>query len=175
MASSRKKVLLRDLTGKLRAGHLPLQDFVRYDSKTNAETVDLLDLEGRVTLVPLAPLKWIVWVRDWNLNDQTDPERLTRRTFLARPRSEGLWVRIGFAAGDALEGLAPLDLSLLDGLVRDRGLFLMPPDIRLNTQRLFVPRSAMTSLEVLAVITTPSKKSSASRPKIPSGDLFPDA
>lgn len=174
MANSRKKVLLRDRTGAVQAGHLALQDFVRRDSKNNSDMVDLLDLEGRVVAVPLAPLKWIVWVRDWNLNDRYDPERLTRRTFLARPRSEGLWVRIGFAEGDVLEGLAPLNLSLLDGIGNDRGLFLMPPDIRSNTQRIFVPRSAMTMLEVLAVITTPSKKAAAARISTRSGNLFPD-
>lgn len=175
MASSRKKVLLRDLNGQVHAGHLPLQEFVHPDPATNSTFVDLLDLEGRVTPIPLTPLKWIAWVRDWNLNDPTDPERFIRRTFLARPRTEGLWVRIGFSAGDTLEGLASRDLLLLDGLLHDRGLFLMPPDVRSNTQRIFVPRTAMTSLEIVAVITSPSKKSATSKARISSGNLFPDS
>lgn len=175
MATSRKKVLLRDFAGKVQPGHLPLQNFVRPEPKSAASLLDLLDLEGRVLVVPLAPLKWIAWVRDWNLNDRTDPERLTRKQFLARPRSEGLWVRIGFTDGDLLEGLAALDLTLLDGVERDHGIFLMPPDIRSNTQRIFVPRSAMNSLDILAVITTPSRKQAAATGKAQSGNLFADA
>ena len=175
MTSSRKKVLLRDLEGNLRAGYLPLQRFVRADLRTSAAVVELLDLEGRVVPVPLVEQKWIVWVRDWNLNDRDDPERLMRRTFLARPRTEGLWVRIGFSAGDCLEGMAALDVSLLDSIGEDRGLFLMPPDIRTNTQRVFVPRSAMKTLDVLAVVTSPSKKKAAPALKeFSSGTLFPE-
>jgi hypothetical protein len=174
MATSRKKVLLRDLSGKVQPGHLPLQNFVRLEGKPPANVLDLLDLEARVLVVPVAPLKWIAWVRDWNLNDRADPEHLTRKLFLARPRSEGLWVRIGFADGDTLEGLAPLDLTLLDGIDRDRGIFLLPPDIRANTQRVYVPRSAMKSLEVLAVITTPSKRPNGTRIPGRSGNLFTD-
>lgn len=174
MATSRKKVLLRDLSGKLQPGHLPLQNFVRLEGKPPANVLDLLDLEARVLVVPVSPLKWIAWVRDWNLNDHTDPERLNRKQFLARPRSEGLWIRIGFTDGDTLEGLAPLDLSLLDGMDRDRGIFLMPPDVRSNTQRVYVPRSAMSKFDVLAVITTPSKKLASFRTPSRSGDLFPD-
>jgi len=174
MATSRKKVLLRHLSGKVQPGHLPLHSFVRQEAKPSTHVLDLLDLEARVVVVPVSPLKWIVWVRDWNLNDQINPERLTRKQFLARPRSEGLWVRIGFTDGDTLEGLAPLDLSLLDGMDRDRGIFLLPPDIRSNTQRVYVPRSAMSSLGVLAVITTPSKKADGVRVQSRSGNLFPE-
>ena len=87
-----------------------------------------------------------------------NPERLTRRAFLARPRTEGLWLRLIFRSGDLLEGLAPTDRSLLDALADDDGLFLTPPDTRSNTQRLYVPRSALTDLQLLAVITTPSRR-----------------
>ena len=174
--SSRKKVLVRDLHGNLQAGYLPLQKFVNADFRTNSTTVELLDLEGRVVPVPLAEQKWIAWVSDWNLSDREDPERLTRRIFLARPRAEGLWVRVCFSAGDSIEGLAAPDLSLLDGMGEDRGLFLMPPDLRANTQRLFIPRSAMKSLELLAVITSPSRKQRAVQAAQPaSGRLFPES
>jgi len=174
MATSRKKVLIRHLSGKVQPGHLPLHTFVRTEAKPATHVLDLLDLEARVLVVPVSPLKWIAWVRDWNLNDPIDPERLTRKQFLSRPRSEGLWVRIGFTDGDTLDGLAPLDLNLLDGMDRDRGMFVTPPDIRSNTQRLYIPRSAMGSLEVLAVITTPSKKPEGVRIQSRTGDLFQD-
>jgi hypothetical protein len=168
MANSAKKVIVRTLAQAVHAGYLPASGFVAEGK------VPLLDLTGRVTAIPLAGVRYIAFVRDFNLDDAADPERLTRRAFLGRPRTEGLWVRIAFAAGDTLEGLAPLDAGLLDGLVEDGGLFLVPPDIRSNTQRLFVPRSAIAELQVLGVVTTPSK----TRPAVPESrqdTLFPEA
>ena len=168
MASSRKKVILRTIANAILPGYLPVTGLV--ETRSGAPTVDLLDLEGRITPIPLETVRSIAYVRDFNLGDRDDPERLTRRTFLARPRSEGLWLRLtltgtGSSEKDILEGLAPLDLSLIDALLEDRGLFLIPPDIRSNTQRLFIPRHAFTDLQIVAVITTPSKpKPSKSTP-----------
>jgi hypothetical protein len=59
-----------------------------------------------------------------------------------------------------MEGMAANDLSLL-GL---EGLLLTPPDTRSNTQRIYVPRSALTGLQVLAVIGGQSRRKSASLP-----------
>ena len=152
MASSRKKVIVRTVSDGVLSGYLPPTGVL---GVTGA--VALLDLEARMIDVPLAGIRWIAYVRDFNLADTIDPERLTRRTFLARPRTEGLWVRLTLAGGDVLEGLAPIDAALMDNLMEDGGLFLTPPDIRSNTQRLFVPRRAITELQVLAVVTNPSK------------------
>ncbi|CAN5659572.1 hypothetical protein BH10ACI4_BH10ACI4_13240 [soil metagenome] len=164
-----KKVILRRLRPggqaagltEILPGYLPLAGFVRNRS------LDLLDLSGRVIPIFLNDVKLISYVRDFNLTDTTNPERITRRTFLARPRSEGLWLRLTFTAGDLLEGLAPTDTSLLDNLVNDAGLFLIPPDTRANTQRIYVPRTSIAELALLAVITSPSKK----KP----GPLLPDS
>ncbi|NYF80662.1 DUF6982 domain-containing protein [Granulicella arctica] len=156
MSSSQKKVIVRRFAGDVTPGYLPLNAFVRQDAAT--PRVDLLDLSGRVISLHLNDIKTISYVRDFNLNDTVNPERLARRTFLARPRTEGLWVRLTFRGGDLLEGLAPTDLSLLSNAIEDIGLHLTPPDIRSNTQRIFVPRSAITDLQLIAVITTPSRK-----------------
>ena len=191
MASTSKKALLRRHDGVVLAGYLPAAGFVRSGEPPShaganppaprpetigeAGLVDLLDLAGRTVPVPLADVKTISFVRDFNLDDPVNPERLSRRSFLARPRSEGLWLRVTFLDGDQLEGLAPLDLSLLDTLLTDSGLILTPPDDRTNTHRIFVPRCAITALQLLAVITTPSRP----RPTRPESrddsqaDLFP--
>jgi hypothetical protein len=152
MSNTRKKVIVRRFSGDTLPGYLPHVTFVRNNS------VDLLDLSGRILALPLSDIKTISYVRDFNLADTQNPERLTRRAFLARPRSEGLWLRITFRTGDLLEGLAPTDHSLLDSLIDDGGLFLTPPDTRSNTQRLYVPRAAISELQLLAVITTPSRR-----------------
>ena len=155
MAGSHKKVIVRRMTGEVLPGYLPLAGLVRHG---NPGWVDLLDLGGRVVAIPLTELKMVSYVRDFNLNDTVNPERLLRKTFLARPRTEGLWVRLTFRSGEVLEGLAPMDVGLLDGLMDDRGLFLMPPDARSNTQRMYVPRQAVEELQLVAVITAPSKR-----------------
>jgi hypothetical protein len=159
MSSSKKKVILRRTTGEILPGYLPLSGFTR--GAGSARVVELLDLSGRLIEIPLGDVRMISYVRDFNLADTTNPERLTRRSFLARPRNEGVWVRMTFRAperaAETLEGLAAADLSLLDSLVEDGGLHVAPPDIRSNTQRIFVPRAAIESLQILAVITTPSK------------------
>ena len=47
-----------------------------------------------------------------------------------------------------MEGLAANDRSLVEGA----GLLLTPPDTRSNTQRIYVPRQAIQSLEVVSLI-----------------------
>ena len=172
MATSRKKVLVRTLAHVVHPGYLPLSHLRQEATSSLA----LLDLDARINPIPWATIRWIAYVRDFNLADSTDPEKLTRRTFLARPRTEGLWLRLSLTGGDALEGLAPLDLSFVDNLLTDGGLYLVPPDIRSNTQRLFLPRHAFTDLQLLAVITTPSKSKPApttGAPENPQPSLFP--
>ena len=160
MSNSRKKVIVRRLAGDTLPGYLPLSGFVR--GPASAPVIDLLDLAGRVVEIACKDIKTISFVRDFNLSDSLNPERLTRRTFLARPRSEGLWVRLTFGSPDhspdLLEGLAATDVSLMDSLIDDFGLSISPPDIRSNTQRIFIPRLAIVDLQLLAVITTPSRK-----------------
>ncbi|MGB7353182.1 MAG: hypothetical protein WBD06_05745, partial [Acidobacteriaceae bacterium] len=71
-----------------------------------------------------------------------------RKTFAGRPRGEGLFVRARLKDGDLVEGLAANDLSL----VSSEGVFLTPPDLRSNTQRIWIPKSSLEVLEVIAVV-----------------------
>jgi len=59
-----------------------------------------------------------------------------------------LWVRLRFKDNEVLEGMMANDLSLTTA----EGFLINPPDLRSNTQRIFVPRTALESLTVLAVI-----------------------
>ncbi|SDF19163.1 DUF6982 domain-containing protein [Terriglobus roseus] len=152
MAGSQKKVVLRRFSPGLLWGYLPTSGFA------HAGFLDLLDLSGRIQSIPLSDVKYAAFVRDFNTNDTSAPERLLRKTFLARPRTEGLWLRLTLRDGDRMEGMASLDLTLADGWVEDMGVQLVPPDIRGNTQRLYVPRAAIDQMEVLAVVTSPSKR-----------------
>jgi hypothetical protein len=172
MSSAHKKVIVRRFTGETLPGYLPLTGFVRNRAPQSA--IDLLDLTGRVIPLLLNDIKHICYVRDFNLHDTANPERLTRRTFLAKPRTEGLWLRMTFRTGDLLEGLAPIDITLTDDLIHDTGLHLTPPDTRSNTQRIYVPRTSLAELQLLAVITTPSRRKPLPAASVPSmqEDLF---
>ncbi|WP_158944334.1 hypothetical protein [Granulicella sp. S190] len=168
MSSAHKKVIVRRFTGETLPGYLPLSGFVRN------RIIDILDLSGRVISLAINEIKYICYVRDFNLNDTVNPERLTRRTFLAKPRTEGLWLRLTFRSGDLLEGLAPIDTALADDFINDAGVQLTPPDVRSNTQRIFVPRASVTDLQLLAVITSPSRRKPLPASSVPTlqEDLF---
>ncbi|MEJ7606259.1 MAG: hypothetical protein WKF37_08320 [Bryobacteraceae bacterium] len=71
-----------------------------------------------------------------------------RRSFVSRPKLDGLWVRLTFRDGELLEGVLPNNLLLLE----QSGFNLIPPD---TTQRIFVPRSALLGVQVLGVVGSP--------------------
>jgi hypothetical protein len=148
MSSSRKKAIFRKFSRDWVAGYLPLSGFVR------AGNVEMLDLDGKVLSLAAEDLKWICYVRDFNSGELNNPERLVRKTFAGRPRGDGLFVRARLKDGDVIEGLAANDVSL----VSSEGVFLTPPDLRSNTQRLWIPRTAIEELDVVAVIGAAKKK-----------------
>jgi len=118
-------------------GYVAPANFVR-DGK-----LELLNTSGTVVAIELRDIKGVYFVREFG-----DSDALTRKTFTSRPRTEGLWVRLKFKDNEVLEGMMPNDLSLTTG----EGFLINPPDLRSNTQRIFVPRTALDSLTVLAVI-----------------------
>lgn len=148
MATSRKKTIARKFSQDWVAGYLPTIGFV------HGGFVELLALDGKILQIPTAELKWICYVRDFNSGEAANPERLVRKTFAGRPRTEGLLVRLRLLDGDLLEGLTANDMSLVSG----EGLFLTPPDVRSNTQRIWIPQSAITDFEIVAVIGSAKRK-----------------
>jgi hypothetical protein len=152
MAPAQKKVILRSFTNELAWGYLPQSGFLR-DGQ-----IILMATDGRATPIPIKTLKRIAYVRDFNLDNKVNPERIGRMTFPARPRGDGIWLRLTFRDDELLEGLTTLDLAFADSLLDDHGLFLTPPDPRSNTLRVFVPRLALQSIEVLGFVTAPSRR-----------------
>jgi hypothetical protein len=148
MSSSRKKAIFRKLSRDWVAGYLPASGFV------HEGRLEMLDLDGKVVSLAVADLKWVCYVRDFNSGELNNPERLVRKTFAGRPRGDGLFVRARLKDGDAVEGLAANDVSL----VGSDGVFLTPPDLRSNTQRLWIPRGSIEELEVVAVIGAAKRK-----------------
>ena len=166
MASARKPVIVRKFSRDWYAGYAGA-GFAHDPSE-----VEILDLTGKVLRVPWDQVKGVCYVRDFPIApaDQANPERLLRKRFTIRPRTAGLWLRMTLADGEELEGLAANDLSLVTGA----GLLLTPPDTRSNTQRIYVPRQAIESLEVVSLIgATGRKRPHPAVPATTQSDLFP--
>jgi hypothetical protein len=137
MPSTHKKVIVRKMDRDTVSGYVSPSQFV-HEGK-----LELLNTSGTVISMDLREIKGVYFVREFG-----DSESLTRKTFTSRPRSEGLWVRLRFKDSEILEGLMPADLMQ----TTPEGFLVNPPDQRSNTQRIFVPRTALESLTVLAVI-----------------------
>ncbi len=152
MGSALKKVVVRRFEGGVAWGYLPQEGLRAGDG------VDLMGADGRGNPIAINEIKLIAYVRDFNLDDKDEPERMGRRAFAGRPRGDGVWLRLRFRDGDALEGLADVGVGFLETAIVEGGLFLSPPDGRGNTLRVFVPRAALVEMEVLGWVTAPSKK-----------------
>jgi len=145
-ASTHKKVIVELQDRKLLKGYL------NPSALAKTGPLDLLTSEGEHQELPLDKLRAVYFVRDL-----ADDINLERKSFLSRPKLEGLWVRLRFRDGDQLEGVIPNDLL---GLL-DNGLQITPPDFNSNTDRIFVPRAALTELTVLGVVGIARKKAAA--------------
>jgi hypothetical protein len=137
MSSTHKKVIVRKADRDSIHGYVAPANFV-VDGK-----LELLNTTGNVVTIDLGDINAVYFVRDFSETDV-----LTRKTFTTRPRTEGLWVRLKFKDSEVIEGILPNDLAQNPA----DGYLVNPPDLRSNTQRIFVPRSALASLTVLAVI-----------------------
>ena len=159
MASARKPVIVRKFSRDWCAGYAAPS----FGQET-AE-LELLDLTGKLLHIGWGEVKWVCYVRDFaapsSAADQANPERLLHKRFAVRPRTAGLWLRITLTDGEELEGLAANDRSLLEG----SGLLLTPPDTRSNTQRIYVPRAAIQTLEVVGLIGAGARKNAGPRRK----------
>ncbi|MBV8476174.1 MAG: hypothetical protein JO266_02235 [Acidobacteria bacterium] len=137
MISTHKKVIVRKIDRDTLNGYVAPGNFI------NQGKLEILNTAGTLVGIELREIKGVYFVREF-----TESESLTRKTFSTRPRSEGLWVRLRFKDGEILEGMMPNDLSQ----TLPEGYLINPPDLRSNTQRIFVPRCALLSLNVVGVI-----------------------
>jgi hypothetical protein len=142
MASQRKPVIVRKFSRDWFAGYAGI------GLGQDAGELEILDLTGKVLRIGWDQVKWVCYVRDLPSGEQANPERLIHKKFAIRPRTAGVWLRMTLTDGEEIEGLAANDRSLLDGA----GLLLTPPDTRSNTQRIYLPRQAIQTLEVVGLI-----------------------
>lgn len=116
--------------------------------------IEMLSAQGNMITLPYAEIKTVSFVRDFQAENTGEPER---RVFLTRPKMDGLWVRLAFRDGDIMEGVLPNNLLQLEHY----GFTVIPPDSYSNRQRVFIPRAALRSVEVLGVVGSPLTKRKA--------------
>ncbi|MGH9679715.1 MAG: DUF6982 domain-containing protein, partial [Candidatus Acidiferrales bacterium] len=156
-SSTHKKVVVLFLDRTLLRGYL------NPGKLGTSDGLDLLTPEGEHREIALENVRSIYFVREFN--DQFAPER---KTFLSRPKLDGLWVRLKFRDDEIIEGVVPNDLlSLLD-----RGVQITPPDLHGTTIKIFIPRTALLEMTVLGVVGIARRKPAA--PSLPQPGLFTD-
>jgi hypothetical protein len=136
-AATRKKtvVLLLDLS--------TLKGYLNPAALAESENLDLLTPDGEHRAIPQEDIKAVYFVDDLSLDHE--PER---KSFLSRPKIEGLWLKLTFRDRDTLEGIVKNELLE----ILDRGIQLVPPDLHGNCSRIYVPRSALVEVKVLGVV-----------------------
>jgi len=148
--STNKKVLVA------RFDRESLSGFVNPQSYLLADGLELLTQDGTVSIVPYGDIKLVCFVRDFQ---QGEP-RKELRLFTTRPKMEGLWIRMRFRDGDAMDGVLPNNLLQLDA----QGFSVIPPDPGFQNQRIFVPKAALSAIQVLGVVGSPLR---IKKPKAP--------
>jgi hypothetical protein len=149
--STTKKVIVR------RFDRENLTGFVNAFSYLQPASIELLKPDGALVALPYDEVKSVCFVQDF------EAEAESRKIFMTRPKLEGLWVRMLFRDGEILDGILPNNLLACE----IAGFTVTPPEPDANNQRVFVPRSALKSIQVLGVVGSPLR---AKRKKPPAPD-----
>lgn len=139
--------------------------FVGLQTFCQPSGIELLKPEGDVTIVPYSEIKTVCFVRDFD----AAREPLEGKLFLTRPKMEGLWARMQFRDGQLLDGILTNNLLLLDS----QGFTFTPPEPYSNNQRVFVPREALLTMEILSVVGGPLGKMQSRRRVKPDAPVQP--
>ncbi len=149
--STAKKVVVR------RFDRDTLTGFINPFSYLQPHGLELLRQDGSLSLLPYTEVRSVAFVKDF------DGEPEPSRVFLNRPKLEGLWVRMVFVDGEVMDGILPNNLLSWEVA----GITVTPPEPDSNNQKLFVPREALRSVQVLGVVGSPLR---AKRKKAPAPD-----
>lgn len=143
-SSTNKKVIV------LRFEREPVPGFVQTPGGFGVDAVELLSPAGTVQQVPYTEVKAVCFVRDFEDGDGWQ----RNRSYAARPKTPGLWVKLSFQDGDTCEGVIANNLLLME----PAGFQVILPDPTLAGQRVFVPKEALKEMTVLGVVGIASKK-----------------
>ncbi len=153
--STSKKVLIE------RFERGPLTGFINPQTYLQDSGVELLSPAGAVQVVPYRDVKAVCFVRDFEGADPSNEQK----TFYTRPKMDGLWVRMKFRDGELREGLMPNNLLQIE----PQGFTYVPPNPSANNQRVFVPKAAVTEVQILGVVGSPLRSRKAK--PVPKGQI----
>jgi hypothetical protein len=143
-ASTSKKVVIE------RFDRPPLAGFANRNSYLTSDHVEILVPEGTFTTIALHQIKAVQFVRDF----PPDNAPAVPWVFQARPKMNGLWVRLTFTDGEAREALIVNNLLELSAT----GLMVTPPNLAGNVMQAFIPRFALREISVLGVVGSPLRR-----------------
>lgn len=121
--------------------------FVNPQNYLQTQGLELLSQSGTVLVVPYDEIKAAYFVRDF----ETGEPPAEHQVFHTRPKMNGIWVRMRFRDGELMDGLLPNNLLQLEPY----GFTVIPPNPTSSNQRVFVPRAALSELQVLGVVGSP--------------------
>ncbi|HYO79950.1 MAG TPA: hypothetical protein VES20_01000 [Bryobacteraceae bacterium] len=137
----------------------PIQGFISPGAWLTPNGAEVLTSAGNLHVVPYSEIRWVSFLREFG----EDPSLHMRRSFVARPRVNGIWLKLLFRDQTVLEALIGNDLLQ----VEQYGLHVQPPDQAL---RIWVPRAALAAIQVLGVAGSPWRK--RAEPTKDQGKLF---
>lgn len=146
-----KKVVVRRFDRETITG------FVNPFSYLQPQNIEILRQDGSLSLLPYREVRSVAFVKDFEGGEDAP------RVFLNRPKQEGLWVRMVFHDGEVMDGILPNNLLTWEAA----GLTVTPPEPDSNSQKVFVPREALKSVQVLGVVGSPLR---TKRKKAPAED-----
>jgi hypothetical protein len=138
-SSTAKKVVVR------RFDRESLTGYVNPFSYLQPQSLEILKPDGALMLLPYGEVKSVSFVKDFDAGAEAG------RVFLTRPKLEGLWVRMAFTDGEIMDGILPNNLLTWESA----GFTVTPPEPDGNNQRVFIPRQALRTIQVLGVVGSP--------------------
>lgn len=140
-----------------------LEGYVSPQTFLRADGIEVINREAEVVLIPYEQTRAVYFVRDFK--DNPEPDR--RKVFTSRPKLGGLWVQMRFHDAEVIEGVMPNDLLQIGR----HGVTVTPPSSNTNTQKVFVPRSALDDFKVLGVIGSPIHRRRVRRKQLDSENI----
>lgn len=136
----KRKVVVRKLDGGIIKGYVdPALDPVTVQDGD----ITITSLTEEVLHVPTSEIKALFFVRKFSGNKDYSEVKF----FESQPRIDGLWVRLGFADNEAIEGIVANSIEFL----MQSGFYLKPPDPNSNNRLMYVVKSALKEFTVLGV------------------------
>ena len=152
-ATTAKKVVVRRFERENLVG------YVNPFSYLQPQSIELLKPDGAIALLPYDEVRSVSFVRDFEAGSEP------ARVFQTRPKMEGLWARMVFRDGEIMDGILPNNLLMWEVA----GFTVTPPEPDSNNQRVFVPRQALRSIQILGVVGSPltNRRKKAAAPDQP--------